>query len=332
MSLAKQDPQAHYVRGGTQQEVYERESTVEWPCPLCGSTDAKTIKVERGVLQVVECSSCKLIRVNPRLKEPEAIYQGNQAIYAEEFRMVLSGKQHHRDPVYLRDLARIERHKPNGNFLDVGTNTGSFLRLARDRGWTLTGVEPSPQLGELGRRWWGLDIIQGFVEKLDLPKHHYDVVTMTDVFEHVVNPKEVLRALRHVIKDDGLLFVKVPNARFNILKFKARSAMGRTNQDDFDSYEHVVHYTDETLAKMLRSSGFEPFDIFIEPPIQLPSWHRLVGHYYQHTSPFLLDWKTQAARETLYRLAFVEKLVARRVGWLGPNIGALARPLPQSGQ
>ncbi len=318
-----------YLRGGSQKSSYAAEEVMPWPCPLCGSTDAKLIKKERESLEIVSCRECALIRVSPRLHRPEEVYQGNSDAYSEEFRMVRLGKfPHHRDSNYLRDLKLIEDRKPSGNFLDVGTNTGSFLRLARGRGWKLQGVEPSHALATLARSWWGLNITEGFIETLDLPTNHFDVVTMTDVFEHVVNPREVLRAIRRVIRPDGLLFIKVPNGRFNILKFQIRRLLGKKNADDFDSYEHVVHYTEETLTKMLEASGFEPLEIMIDPPVQLPVWHNYVGHYYQHRSPYFLDWKRYLGRSFCYRASLVERLALRKIGWLAPNIGCFARPAP----
>lgn len=319
----------NYIKGGTQKTSYAKEEVCFWPCPLCGAEKTKTLKTERGILGIDECKNCSLIRVNPRLKSPEEIYQGNADIYREEFRLVVNGKApHHRDPNYLADLKLIEKFQPSGNFLDIGTNTGSFLRLARNRGWKLLGVEPSAQLANLAREWWGLEIVEGFIEKLKLPAHHYDVVTMTDVFEHVVNPKDVLTAVHRILSPTGILFIKVPNGNFNIFKYKMRKLLGKNTENDFDAYEHVLHYTERTLNRMLESCGFEPVFFTAEPPVQLPVWHKYVDHYYHHASPFFMDWKTYAARNVLFRLSHVENLVRREIGYLTPNIGVIARPKP----
>ena len=228
--------------------------------------------------------------MSPRLEHPEAVYQGDEALYEEEYReIVLHGRPHHRDKNYVRDVELIREAKPTGNWLDIGTSTGSFLRHARGQGWTLTGVEPSASLAGLARKWWGLEILEGFLEDLDLPKHHFDIVTLTDVFEHIVNPREVLATIREIIRPDGVLFIKVPNGRFNVLKCRTRAMLGREDSDDFDAYEHVLHYSDATLAAMLRACGFEPTQMNVETPVQMPVWHKHVGQYFQHASPFFMD-------------------------------------------
>lgn len=319
--------ETEYIRAGTQKSLYRSEEVINWSCPLCNGRDENKIKTERGALGVVRCGECELIRINPRIEFPEKIYQGQSGVYAEEFRLVRSGQfPHHRDMNYLADLKLIEKYKKTGNFLDVGSHTGSFLRHARNRGWSLTGVEPSPQLGELARQWWGLNIVEGFLETAQLPSHHFDVLTMTDVFEHIVNPKSVLGAARRLLKSDGIIFIKVPNAKYNLLKFYVRKWLGRPSDDDFDAYEHVIHYTQKTLKKMLDTAGFEVLEFTIEPPVQIPVWHKYVGHYYQHSSPFWMDWKTFSARRVLYWLAFIERALGFGVGYFAPNIGCIARP------
>jgi len=324
----QQPSNADYVRGGTQKDKYTASEVMYWPCPLCGSEDEKFIKTERDVLRIVSCAKCSLVRVNPRLENPEEVYTGKVDIYREEFRMVLNGRApHHRDWNYLRDIELIRKLKPKGNWLDVGTNVGSFLRLARGQSWNLQGVEPSEKLANLAREWWGFEIVNNFLEKANLPSRHFDIVTLTDVFEHVVNPQEMLQSVRRILKPDGVVFLKVPNGKFNWMKFKARGMFGRPSDNDYDAYEHVCHYTHDTLAKMMETCGFSAKHIFVETHVQVPAWHKVTGHYYQHETPWVLDWKTQSARTFCYHAAKIESLMRfGKVGYLAPNIGCIASP------
>ena len=324
-----QSSQFDYVRGGTQKDKYTATEVMYWSCPHCGSEDEKLIKTERDVLRIVSCQKCNLVRVNPRLKNPEEVYTGKTELYREEFRMVVNGRApHHRDWNYQRDVELVRRWKPSGNWLDVGTNVGTFLRLARGQSWKLQGVEPSERLANLAKEWWGLDIVNNFLEHANLPDHHFDIVTLTDVFEHVVNPQEMLREARRILKPDGILFLKVPNGNYNWLKYKIRTLLGRPSDNDYDAYEHVCHYTHETLASMLQQAGFKAKKIFVETHVQVPTWHKLTGHYYQHATPWILDWKTQSARTLTYRAAQLESLLCLgRVGYLAPNIGCIAEPI-----
>jgi SAM-dependent methyltransferase len=261
--------------------------------------------------------------VSPRLKNPEQVYWGNADTYFEEARLIFEGKAaHHRDPNYLADLTLVGSYKPEGAFLDIGTNMGFFLRHTRNRRWTVTGVEPSPTLSELARRHFGLNVITGFLDDVKFPDESFDIVAMTDVFEHIVDPKAMLREVRRILKPNGIVFVKVPNGLFNLLKLRVLRIIGRSRDFDiFDSYEHVVHYSSKTLETMLVRGGFHVIHQSIARPIQTPVWHEYVGHYYQYPCPWPRDRMRQTARPVLYWLSILEyHLRVRSAGWLAPNI------------
>lgn len=317
-----------YLRGGTQKDIYAPTEIISIPCPLCGTDSYKEIYKERGVLGIAQCSSCGLIYVNPRLKEPEKIYWGDTGLYFNEARLIFEGKaRHHRDPNYLADLKIIYKYKPSGNFLDIGTNMGFFLRNARGRKWNLYGVEPSVPLSEMARKYFGLNVKTAFLEEAGFTDSFFDVVTMTDVFEHVTHPKEILKEIRRILKPDGIIFIKVPNGLFNLFKlYWAKIVRRLNNYDVFDSYEHVVHYSQDTLRVMLEKSGFKPIKFFIGKPMQLPVWHNYVGHYYQYPTPWILDFRKQSARTIFYILSLIEyRLKLNRIGNLAPNIIVIAK-------
>ena len=155
----------------------------------------------------------------------------------------------------------------------------------------------------------------------------FDVVTMTDVFEHLTEPGEILNDIYRILKADGILFIKVPNALFNLFKFNIAKISGRLKDYDlFDSYEHVVHYSDKTLRCMLEKYGFKMIKTFIGRPIQIPVWHRYLGQYYLYPSPWHLDFKRQSARLISYWLSLIEfRLRLNKIGYLAPNIVTIAK-------
>lgn len=317
-----------YEKGGTQKEVYTESDIKYVSCPLCFINQYKEIYKERGVLGIVRCSNCGLLYVNPRLRNPEKIYWGDADKYLEEARLIFEGKaKHHRDPNYQADLKAISNYKPSGNFLDIGTNMGFFLRNARGRGWNLYGVEPSPTLSEMARKYFGLNVKTAFLQQAGFNDSFFDIVTMTDVFEHLTKPEEVLNEVHRILRPDGIVFIKVPNGLFNLFKFYSARLTGRLkNYDIFDSYEHVVHYSQKTLRLMLEKHGFKIIKISIGRPIQLSAWHKYVGQYYQYPNPWCLDCKRQTVRSLLYLLSKGEfYLYGKNVGYLAPNIVAIVR-------
>ena len=318
-----------YERGGTQKDRYSPEEVIAVPCPFCWCSERRHLYTEHGALAVVRCTSCSLIYTSPRVRHPEQAYWGDADTYYAEARLVFEGRAaHHRDPNYLEELRLIRRYKPSGRFLDVGCNMGMLLRHVRRMGWTAVGVEPSPSLATLAIEGFGHQVYNCFLHELPAADERtFDVIALSDVFEHISDPLTFLKDVRRFLADDGIVYIKVPNARWNLFKQATLRLIGKTpTQGVWDSYEHVVHYTDETLGMMLATAGFEVVKMTIGTPIQLPVWHQYVGHYYQYPSPWMLDWRRRAGRWLFYWLAWPERLL--RLGAIGagaPNVVAIAR-------
>jgi hypothetical protein len=76
------------------------------------------------------------------------------------------------------------------------------------------------------------------------------VITFWDVFEHLVNPREVLEKARSLLTDDGLVAIEVPNIRSLYSRL-----LGRRWWYDF---EHVFYYSPRGLLHLLEEAGFSP--------------------------------------------------------------------------
>ena len=248
---------------------YSAADTETVSCALCGSSSSELLAREWS-LGIVQCTQCELVYVSPRVRDPDKNYWGDEAATEGKYEPIFAGlRRHDRDRNYLEHWNTIRQFKPDGRVLDVGTHCGFFLRMARGLAWDIQGIEPSPANAELARRKFGLNVTTGYLRHDTFAPESFDIVTMVDVFEHVTDPLNVLDSVRRVLKPDGILFLKVPNAAWNLLKHRV---LVRTLQlkgfDIFDAREHVVHYSQKTLAKMLQATGFRPLAFYVPRPIQ----------------------------------------------------------------
>lgn len=323
------NPMSDYERGGTQRARYGPEDVESVSCPYCGSSDGRELTREYGAIGIVRCG-CGLIYTSPRVREPERSYWGERDAYLREAKLVFEGRRdHHRDPNYLEELAFIADYMPSGRFLDVGCNMGMLLRHARRMGWDAWGVEPSPSLSSLAREELGLNVHNCYLSEIPADfRGTCDVVALSDVFEHVTDPLGMLADARLMLKPSGVLFVKVPNGLFSVFKDWLSRVRGRAVEHEvWDSYEHVVHYTDVTLRRMLEKGGFRVAELRLSKPVQVPVWHHLVGQYFQYPTPWMLDWRRHVGRIVLHRLGQVERVVrGGSVGYLPPSLAVIARP------
>ncbi len=316
---------ADYIHGGTQKDHYGASEKEHCVCPLCGSNDSRNIDNERG-LGIAECSQCQLIFTNPRAVDSDKNYFGDANVFYEEARLIFKGKKkHHRDRNYEYELKKIRRLKQSGRLLDVGPNMGFFIRKAKALGYDVEGVEPSPSLAAIAQREWDVNVHNSFLEEANLDEQSYDVITMIDVFEHVTNPSELLNVCHKLLVSDGVLAIKVPNGRYNMMKMNlAKRTKKHGKMDVWDAYEHVVHYTPRTFGMMAKKCGFNVEKFIIPKPIHTPIWANLVGHYYQYPSPFILDWKRIMLRNFFYFMGKFERLFGKKTRF-SPDLFFLLR-------
>ena len=115
---------------------------------------------------------------------------------------------------FARLLRRLERIRPGrGTLCDVGAATGILMDLARRRGWTVEGVEPSGWAVAAARAKYGLAVRQGIIETAEFPAGSFDAVTMVDFIEHTARPRDAVVRAAEVLKAGGVLCLVTPDLR-----------------------------------------------------------------------------------------------------------------------
>jgi len=99
----------------------------------------------------------------------------------------------------------------NADILDVGTGTGSNLRLLQDLGFTrIIGVDQSPVAIQFCAEKGLGEVRLGDVCALPFPDASFDLVLATDIIEHVDDDLAALRELHRVLKPGQPLLLTVP--------------------------------------------------------------------------------------------------------------------------
>lgn len=200
---------------------------------------------ERLVDRLVECTSCGLRYVNPRLKASLILeeYAGGSD---EAFVSQAAG----RELTFERCLNAIERVTAGrrGRILDVGTAGGSFLHVARRRGWQVEGCEPNRWLCDWAERRYGLSVHSGTLFQQAYAAEQFDVISLWDVLEHVPDPKGVIRECHRLLKPNGLLVVNYPDIGSWIARIMKRSWF-------FLLSVHLYYFTRASLGRLLADAG-----------------------------------------------------------------------------
>src|SRR5262245_32628263 len=132
---------------------------------------------------------------------------------------------------------------PMARILDIGTGTGTNLRLLRELGFKrVEGVDFSDDAIRFCRDKGLGEVIKTDVCSLPFADRSFDLVLMTDVAEHVEDDRRATAEAARVLRPGGALLITVP-------AFEA--LWGR--QDDVS--HHLRRYRLRQLTDVLASTG-----------------------------------------------------------------------------
>ena len=224
-------------------------------CVLCNRSYSTVIEHCAGGYQVLKCSGCGLVYVDP-IPRKELL---EKAYSAEYYTPWLENQRRKRIKMWKSRLETLNSFAgKKGKLLDVGCGEGLFLELASKVSWNITGTEISPFAVKYGRVMLDLNILQGELIDIGFPDKTFDAVTMWHVLEHTRNPIIVLREIRRIIKDDGVLIMAVPNLN-NIFSQWAYRLVKRKRMHLFDPSDrelHLYHFTTESIKLALEKTCF----------------------------------------------------------------------------
>jgi 2-polyprenyl-3-methyl-5-hydroxy-6-metoxy-1,4-benzoquinol methylase len=100
--------------------------------------------------------------------------------------------------------------RSGGAVLEVGCGTGELLTRLRADGYSrVRGVDVSPEACAIAKRR-GLDVMCGTLEELRT-EERFDLIFMSHVIEHVLDPLATVRAATALLAPGGVLHVETPN-------------------------------------------------------------------------------------------------------------------------
>ena len=221
----------------------------------------KDYSVSQEDFTLVYDSVLKLYRTTPLPNDLKKYYESEDYISHTDSRRTLFDKLYQWVKNYnLKHKIKLIKQYKKGNvrLLDIGAGTGDFLRVAAQRGWSVSGVEPEKKARDRAEE-------KGILLKED--KTHitdtYQVITLWHVLEHVPNLQEQIAFLQDHLTMGGLLVIAVPNYRSRDAQHYGKYWAA------YDVPRHLWHFSQESIRLLFTEKGFQligvkpmPFDAF----------------------------------------------------------------------
>ena len=235
----------------------ENKRLVTIDCPVCGCAVFRRILSwkEEGS-SIVRCSGCALLYVNPRMTGQE-IKHFFEKDYIRTHREVEEVYDHSRGKTLSIIAAAVKRKKAGGRLLDVGCAAGKFLSLfAGESGWELHGADVSEFAARKAKKIKGARIYNDDIMNLGLADGYFDVVVMLDSLYFLPDPVTVLKEVRRVMKQDGILIIELPGLARMLWKAGPVSLLLKGRWNSFTPNQHLFFFSKKTLGALLKKTGF----------------------------------------------------------------------------
>lgn len=236
-------------------------------CPACSAAQYKP-KYEFEECAIVRCQQCEFMWLNP-LPTPEDTstvyddhYFANENFlngtsrylygYVDYISERINKQIRYYDIVrqiksLLPPLAPGESYR----WLDAGCGLGYLLDCVFDAGFEACGLEYNKHAVEKIRAKYTFDVRHGSLSDVDWEGRRFDVISMTDVIEHLHDPWETVARAGELLRPGGILMITTMDSDSLTSRL-----LGKRLEDFRRTREHLFFFSRKTLTDLLAEQGF----------------------------------------------------------------------------
>jgi predicted TPR repeat methyltransferase len=153
----------------------------------------------------------------------------------------------------------IQRHvSARTGVVDLGAHSGALLLRLREIGFTdLTGTDLDTTRFKLpDAKFLQVELNQTFSKKFD---RKFNLITCTEVIEHLDSPRNFLAEARELLEDGGYLAISLPNVAFweGRCKFLLKGELWGFGEKNYRLQRHISPITFEQMDLMMQEIGFQ---------------------------------------------------------------------------
>jgi 2-polyprenyl-3-methyl-5-hydroxy-6-metoxy-1,4-benzoquinol methylase len=231
-------------------------------CPVCGSSDIKNVllakdhTVSRETFPIAECKFCTL-RFTQDVPDSHSIskyYKSEDYISHTNTSKGIINRMYKfvRKQTMKKKRRLVEKITgiSNGQILDMGSGVGSFVNEMKQKGWKATGLEPDKEARDISKKLYQLEL-KDISEFYQFIPASFDAITLWHVLEHVHDLDDCLQQLRILLKENGKLFIAVPNYT------STDAAIYKEYWAAYDVPRHLYHFSPGAMQVLMERHKFK---------------------------------------------------------------------------
>lgn len=233
-------------------------------CKLCGNDQLNLIadSLRNSDGKVYYCPKCDLGILELDKRDMKSYYNEE---YRKKFTDIIDRPSSKPQEIFnMRKSFQVDRislMKPyfskEKTLLEVGCSAGQFLYHIIDKFEEVVGVELDTNCANFTSEKLGIDVKDKDIKQINWKGKKFDNIVLFQVLEHTEDPIDFLNSLKLLLKDDGKIFIEVPNLYDPLLKL-----WNVSNYQKFYYHEaHTYYFTEKALLKLLNICNLEPVEI-----------------------------------------------------------------------
>jgi len=231
-------------------------------CPVCQATPVKQVLTAKDYtvsgeqFEIWECDRCHL-RFTQNIPIADSIGRyyssSNYISHSNTSKGLVNRLYHLVRKITLRqkkNLLQSATGSSTGALLDIGAGTGAFASYMQSQGWSVSALEPDETARRIARETNGISLLPSD-QLFQLAPDSFDAITLWHVLEHVHTLHEYIDRLKALLKQNGKLFIAVPN-------YTSYDAQHYNNfWAAYDVPRHLYHFSPTSMEKLLTGHGLD---------------------------------------------------------------------------
>lgn len=305
-------------------------------CKICGSKTRikyKGLFDNRhgypGKFNLLECANCSFMQTQPRLNNRQissiySKYYPRQNIDIKAVKMAGKNIPTMNEIKKKGLMGSCHFHTKKGEkVLDIGSGVGSSLIEIKALGGEAWGLDPDDNARKIARKL-KFNFHQGFIEDCPFNKNFFDLITASQVLEHIPDPQSFIKQIKKFLKPNGRILLSFPNTGAWYRRLWGRKWL------HWHIPYHLNHFNKKSFRTLINQSGLKIISIKTVTPnlwtmLQIKSW---LNNVHEGERDRMWDGepaKTSARKKSKHKLfvlrllPIIEKalVVNRLIDWLG---------------